>query len=343
MISATQKVSGWSLVASSGKKGGCSGRIPRISPSSRSQLVPSVAETGMSSRNACAPRHASRTGSIRSRGRTRSALLSTQKTGPRYASSGSRTSRSGWARCAASTTRQTRSTSSTARRAVACMKLSSPAGRGGPVPSVGGLRRGATRLRSASGCSFQEPGPESRGYPSTVRREDLPLPRVHEPGLAGVPVVVTDEVEHAVRDEQVELERERHAEPARLAPSSVRGDYDLAHERARRIGDAEREGEHIGAPPHAAPGGVQPADLVIADDENPDVAPRAAHRRERRARGSRQTRRRDRDTPLTIRDRDRHQAPSAAFPLSRARAPWASYARTIAETSRWRTTSPSSK
>src|SRR3989475_11998814 len=191
----------------------------------------------------------------------------------------------------------------------------SVAGPARPVPSVGGLRRGATRLRSASGCSFQEPGPESRGYPSTVRREDLPLPRVHEPGLAGVPVVVTDEVEHAVRDEQVELERERHAEPARLAPSRVRGDYDLAHERARRIGDAEREGEHIGAPPHAAPGGVQPADLVIADDENPDVAPRAAHRRERRARGSRQTRRRDRDTPLTIRDRDRHQAPSAAFPL----------------------------
>ena len=229
MISATQKVSGWSLVASSGKKGGCSGRIPRISSSSRSQLVPSVAETGMSSRNACAPRHASRTGSIRSRGRTRSALLSTQKTGPRYASSGSRTSRSGWARWAASTTRQTRSTSSTARRAVACMKLSSPpvgvwspgvstkticaparflmpvirlrvvwgrgetiasfwptrrfrsvdlpvfgrpinetnparvivAGPARPVPSVGGLRRGATRLRSACPVSFQR-GPRGR-------------------------------------------------------------------------------------------------------------------------------------------------------------------------------------
>src|SRR6266487_3186964 len=47
----------------------------------------------------------------------------------------------------------------------------------------------------------------------------------------------------------------------------------------------------------------------------------------------------DGDTPLTIRDRHRHQVPSAAFPLSRVRVSWTSYARTIADTSRWRTTS----
>src|SRR5438093_1150263 len=91
------------------------------------------------------------------------------------------------------------------------------------------------------------------------------------------------------------------------------------------------------------PGGVRPADLVIANDEDLDGAPGPPHRREGRARRPRQTRRPDGDTPLTIRDRHRHQVPSAAFPLSRVRVSWTSYARTIADTSRWRTTSPSSK
>src|SRR5712691_11445345 len=209
-----------------------------------------------------------------------------------------------------------------------------------PVPSVGGPRRGATRQGSAWRYSFQQAHPEPRGHPAAVRHEDLPLAPVHELRLDGVPVVITNEVEHAVRDEQVELERKRHAEPARLAPGRVRGDHDLAHERTRPAGDFQREREDVGALPNATPGGVQPADLVIADDEDLDGAPGPSHRREGRAR---QTRRPDGDTPLTIRDRHRHQVPSAAFPVSRVRASWTSYARTIADTSRWRTTSPSSK
>src|SRR2546426_6734084 len=313
-------------------------------------------------------------------------------------------------RCAASTTRQTRSTSSTARRAVCCMKAPSlPAdvwspgvstkticapgrflmpvirlrvvcGRGETIASFWPTRRfrrvdlpvfgrpmsetnparvivtgaaspaalgawpeqGAIRLRPARRSSFQKAGPEPRGHPAAVRHEDLPLAPVHELRLDGVPVVIPREVEHAVRDEQVELERKRHAEPARLAPGRARGCHDLAHERTRP-GDFQREREDVGAPPNATPGGVQPADLVIADDEDLDGAPGPPHRREGRARRPRQTRRPDGDTPLTIRDRHRHQGPSAAFPLSRVRASWTSYARTIADTSRWRTTSPSSK
>src|SRR5882672_5355786 len=61
-------------------------------------------------------------GRIRLLGRTRSTLFSTQKTGPEYARSGSRTISSGSSLTEASTTRQTRSTSSTARRAVFSMK-----------------------------------------------------------------------------------------------------------------------------------------------------------------------------------------------------------------------------
>src|SRR5947207_1590629 len=178
---------------------------------------------------------------------------------------------------------------------------------------------------------------------STARRAVFCMKAPSAPVDAWVPVVVADEVEHAVGDEQVELERQRHAEPARLAAGGVRRDHDLAHEGTRPVGDFQRKRQDVGAPPNATPGRVQPAYRIIAENEDLDVAARPSHRRQGRARGPHQTRRPDGDAPLAIRDRPRPQAPSAAFPLSRARASWASYARTIAETSRWRTTSPSSK
>ena len=95
----------------------------------RSQLVPSTADVGKISRNGYASRARSISGSIRAFGDTRSALLRRQNTGPRYVRSGSSTSRSVSPMAsdfaAASTTRPTTSTSSTARCAVSSMRAPS--------------------------------------------------------------------------------------------------------------------------------------------------------------------------------------------------------------------------
>jgi hypothetical protein len=53
----------------------------------------------------------------------------------------------------------------------------------------------------------QEALPELCGQAAASGPEDLALAAMHEGGLDRVPVVVADQVEHAVGDEQVQLGR----------------------------------------------------------------------------------------------------------------------------------------
>ena len=95
MTSATQNVSGWSLVASAGNNAGWTGSAAIRSSRSRSQLVPSTAEIGTSAWKSWAARQRSSSGRRAALGATTSVLFSTHTAGPPYARSGSSTRSSG--------------------------------------------------------------------------------------------------------------------------------------------------------------------------------------------------------------------------------------------------------
>jgi hypothetical protein len=174
--------------------------------------------------------------------------------------------------------------------------------------------------------------------------ENLALAPMHEVRLDRIAVVVADEMQRAVGGEEIELERQGHTQATRLPRRRVGAEDQLADERPG-AGRLERKGQHVGPPADAAMDGVELADLGVAHDGRLDEAARPADRRQRPVDGAAQPRGRDRHAALALLDDSRHQADPARAPSSRSapRASWAPYARMIAETSWWRTTSPSSK
>jgi len=44
---------------------------------------------------------------------------------------------------------------------------------------------------------------------------------VHETRLDGIAIIVADQMEHTVRDEQIQLDRERYLESVRLTPRGL--------------------------------------------------------------------------------------------------------------------------
>ena len=169
---------------------------------------------------------------------------------------------------------------------------------------------------------------------------------MHEVGLHGIAVVPAHEVQRTVRREQLELEGERHAKPARLSRGGLGGDHELPDEPARLAGGLERQREHVGAPADAAPVRVQRAHLRVVHHRHLHHPGRPPHRRQGAVHGAGETQARHGNAALALLDRRGHQDGSERAPSSRfvdARVSWTPYARMIADTSRWRTTSPSSK
>ena len=154
--------------------------------------------------------------------------------------------------------------------------------------------------------------------------ENCPLALVHEAGLDGIAVVVTDQMEHPVGDQQIQLDRERYAEAMRLSPGSLGRDHDLTDERSRDPGRLEREREHVRTPDDAPVTAVETRDGRVAHDEHIDVARRPAERGECALRGPGESRRRQGDLALAIRDHRRHHGPAGGDPRSPFRASWAS-------------------
>jgi len=136
--------------------------------------------------------------------------------------------------------------------------------------------------------------------PSVAGGENGAFSAMHEVGFDGISVVIAHEVENAVRDEELELQREGDAETTRLAVGGVGRDHDLSHQSARRCGDFEREGQDVCPAPDASEGAVETADLRVVHDGDVDAAPLTAHRAERALGGTDQRPGRDGDTALAI-------------------------------------------
>lgn len=129
---------------------------------------------------------------------------------------------------------------------------------------------------------------------------------MHEVGFDGIAIVVADEMQDTVGDEKLELQGERHAEPAGLSPRGIDRNHDLADQSARRFGDLQREGQDVRPPPHAAKGVVESSNLGIRDQRDVDGAPRASGSPERPARGLAKRTNGSGNTPLAVLDRQPH-------------------------------------
>jgi hypothetical protein len=150
-------------------------------------------------------------------------------------------------------------------------------------------------------------------------RQDVALAAVHQVGLDGVAVVIAHEVKGTVSDQQVELQRQRHPEAARLTAGGLGGDDDLAHQLAGRIGGFQREGQHVGAPADSPVPRVQSPDLGVVHDGDLDLTIRTTDRGQGAGDGPGQTGNRDRDSMLAVVDGRRHQrAPAVASSESAA-------------------------
>ena len=121
-----------------------------------------------------------------------------------------------------------------------------------------------------------------------------------EVGFDGIAVIIAHQVEDAVRDEELELQREGDTETARLAVGGVGRDHDLPHQSARRSGDFEREGQDVCPTADASEGAVETADLRVVHDGDVDAAPLTAHRAERALGGTDQRPDGDGDPTLAI-------------------------------------------
>lgn len=147
---------------------------------------------------------------------------------------------------------------------------------------------------------MEETLPKWRRQFRVCRGQDVSFSAVHEVGFDGIAVVIAHKVEDAVRDEELELQRERDAEAARLAVGGVGRDHDLSHQSARRFGDFEREGQDVCPTADASEGAVETADLRVVHDGDFDAAPLTAHRVERTLGGTDQRPDGDGDAALAI-------------------------------------------
>ena len=147
---------------------------------------------------------------------------------------------------------------------------------------------------------------------------------MHETRLDRIAIIVADQMQHTVRDEQVELDRERYLESVRLTPRGLPRDDDLADEGTRQVRRREWERQDVRAPADTAVSVVEPSDRRIVDDDHVDVACRAAKRGEGPLGGPREPRRRHGDPTLAIHDCCSHQDGAGVDSRSPLRASWAS-------------------
>ena len=151
-------------------------------------------------------------------------------------------------------------------------------------------------------------------------RQDLAFAFVHEAGLERLSIIVPDQMEHAMGDEQVQLERDRDAQARCLAPGGLGGDDHLAQQ--RRI---ERECEHVGSSVHAAKLRVEPPDLRVVDEREMQLLAGASERRERPRRRAPETTLREPDAALPVGQRNAVSGGQPApLPVSRTRVSCAS-------------------
>jgi hypothetical protein len=160
----------------------------------------------------------------------------------------------------------------------------------------------------------QESGPEAIGG----RAQDGALAAVHQVGLHGIAIVVAHEMKGTVRDQQIELERQRHAEPARLSQRGVGGDDDLPDELTGRVRRLQREGQHVRPPADPAIARVHAPDLGVVHHRDLDGAGRPPDGDQRAHGGPGQTGNGDRDATLAVVDGRRHQLAPVVASSSRA-------------------------
>src|SRR5262249_11496611 len=140
------------------------------------------------------------------------------------------------------------------------------------------------------------------------RAEHVALAFVHETRFHRIAIVVPDEMEHAVRHEQLELCRQRDPDATRLSRRRGDRDHDLAHERSapRHL---HGKGEAVRPALDPAPRCVEAANLRILDEEDLDVAARAAQRRQRALSGAGDATCYGDAATMTTDDDARHYAP----------------------------------
>ncbi len=137
---------------------------------------------------------------------------------------------------------------------------------------------------------------------------DLPTLGVHVAGFLGLVVVPAGQMQHAVNDEQVELEGHGHADPLRLATGGVGADDHLA-EQAGRSGRIEIKGQHVGrgAAPEIAC--VQAANLAVTHHAHVELTVTASERVEGGLGGAAKAVGKNTDPALEVADCDGHQTP----------------------------------
>lgn len=161
---------------------------------------------------------------------------------------------------------------------------------------------------------------------------------MHQIRLDRVAVIVAHQMEHAVRDEQSELESERDADPAGLPACGVDRDHDLAYQPPGGVGDLQGKRQHIRSAADAAEGAVEAPDLLVVHEGDVSTASASTDRPQREPGGDIHAPATDGSAPSPIGASRPHYGRSAGASgadgsVPPVRAPWASYARTIAETS----------
>jgi hypothetical protein len=153
---------------------------------------------------------------------------------------------------------------------------------------------------------MEETLPELGGQLFVRRGQDVTFAAMHEIGFDGVAVVVADEMENAVRDEQLELEGEGHAKTAGLSLCRLHRDHDLADESSGRLGDFQREGEDVRPPPDATERAIEATNLHVVDERDLDAGAGSAQRPERTLGRMAQRPERDENVTLAVLDGRAH-------------------------------------
>jgi hypothetical protein len=145
-----------------------------------------------------------------------------------------------------------------------------------------------------------------RGLPVQAP-EEAHLPRVHEPRLEGIAVIVPHQVEAGVTAQEVQLFPERVAQPARLAVGRLHRDDGLAEHRRRpprpRGGVGEGERQHVRGPRDPPVPRVQGADAAVIDQRQAHLVVGHPERPEGQPGGPTDPSDVDRN-PLAVRDED---------------------------------------
>jgi hypothetical protein len=149
---------------------------------------------------------------------------------------------------------------------------------------------------------MEETLPELRGQLRMRRREDVALAAVHEVRFGGITVVVAHEVEDAVGDQELELQIQRDAQSACLAPGRFDRDHDLADEPPWGFRNFQGEGQDVRPPPDPPEGPIEAPDLHVVDERDIDAVSLTPNGAERALGGADQSPEADGNAVLAILD-----------------------------------------